>query len=317
MERLKKDNISVNQQIDEALEFAKIHKKEVDAIQDAMDGIRFDLIDGMVSTGRLTAVDGVKWKKNSNYIPFDRMQEYETAFRTQKRTGKGISQAGKLPKFLGSDTREVANTFDNFVKTSGWMIEQTLKQDANLSTLKMLERLGQATRRKLKGTISDTKLVPAFDKGEQVYYEMPSRWDVLAFKDLSPPKGAIINFLSTFSNLLRTTITSLPPFAVRQLVNDIQRGYVTSGLEQPLKIVGPALRNFIVISKAELMGKRHPSVREFGQTGVIGDFDLNTRDPMASILYDLGYQSRGKVKGLLSRLEGITRASDLAVRKAI
>jgi len=60
MERLKKDNISVNQQIDEALEFAKIHKKEVDAIQDAMDGIRFDLIDGMVSTGRLTAVDGVK-----------------------------------------------------------------------------------------------------------------------------------------------------------------------------------------------------------------------------------------------------------------
>jgi len=88
-------------------------------------------------------------------------------------------------------------------------------------------------------------------------------------------------------------------------------------VEQPLKLVYPSIRNFLVISGAELMGKRHPSVREFGQTGVIGDFDLNTRDPMASILYDLGYQSRGKVKGLLSRLEGITRASDLAVRKAI
>ena len=311
------EGVSANQQIDEALVFAEVHKKEVDAIQAAMDGIRFDLIDGMVSTGRLTAADGVDWKKNSNYVPFDRMQEYNDTFRTQKRTGKGISQAGKLPKFLGSDKREVANTFDNFVKTSGWMIEQTLKQDANLSTLKMLERLGQATRHKLKGTISDSKLVPAFDKGEQVYYEMPSRWDVLAFKDLSPPKGAIVNFLSSFSNVLRTTITSMPPFAVRQVVNDIQRAFATSGLEQPLKIVGPALRNFIVISKAELMGKRHPSVREFGQTGVIGDFDLNTRDPMASILYDLGYQSRGKVKGLLSRLEGITRASDLAVRKAI
>jgi hypothetical protein len=312
-----KDPRDANAQIDKMLEFAAKHKKEVDAIQAAMDSIRFGLIDGMVAVGRLSAADGADWKENSNYIPFERMSEYDDKFRTQKRTGKGVSQLGKLPEFLGSETREVGNTFDNFVKTSGWMIEQTLKQDANLSTLKMLERLGQAIRRQAKGNISDSKLVTAFDKGEQIYYELPSRWDVMAFKDLAPPKGAIVNFLSSFSNILRTTITSMPPFAVRQVVNDIQRAFATSGVEQPLKLVYPALRNFLAISKAELMGKRHPSVREFGQKGVIGDFDFNTRDPMSSILYDLGYQSRGKVKGLLHRLEGITRASDLAVRKAI
>ena len=312
-----KDPRDANAQIDKMLEFAAKHKKEVDAIQAAMDSIRFGLIDGMVAVGRLSAADGAEWKENSNYIPFERMSEYDDKFRTQKRTGKGVSQLGKLPEFLGSETREVGNTFDNFVKTSGWMIEQTLKQDANLSTLKMLERLGQAIRRQAKGNISDSKLVTAFDKGEQIYYELPSRWDVMAFKDLAPPKGAIVNFLSSFSNILRTTITSMPPFAVRQVVNDIQRAFATSGVEQPLKLVYPALRNFLAISGAELMGKRHPSVREFGQKGVIGDFDFNTRDPMSSILYDLGYQSRGKVKGLLHRLEGITRASDLAVRKAI
>ena len=312
-----KDPRDANAQIDKMLEFAAKHKKEVDAIQAAMDSIRFGLIDGMVAVGRLSAADGADWKENSNYIPFERMSEYDDKFRTQKRTGKGVSQLGKLPEFLGSETREVGNTFDNFVKTSGWMIEQTLKQDANLSTLKMLERLGQAIRRQAKGNISDSKLVTAFDKGEQIYYELPSRWDVMAFKDLAPPKGAIVNFLSSFSNILRTTITSMPPFAVRQVVNDIQRAFATSGVEQPLKLVYPALRNFLAISGAELMGKRHPSVREFGQKGVIGDFDFNTRDPMGSILYDLGYQSRGKVKGLLHRLEGITRASDLAVRKAI
>ena len=309
--------VSKDKQIDEMLAFAEKHKKAVDAIQTAMDSVRFGLIDGMVSTGRLSAADGVNWKKNSNYIPFERMSEYDDMFRTQKSTGKGISQLKKLPEFLGSETREVGNTFDNFVKTSGWMIEQTIKQDANLSTLKMLERLGQATRHRAKGRISDSKLVPAFDKGEKVYYELPSRWDVMAFKDLAPPKGALVNFLSSFSNVLRTTITSMPPFAVRQVVNDIQRAFATSGVEQPLKLVYPALRNFLVISGAELMGRRHPSVREFGRLGVIGDFDFNTRDPMSSILYDLGYQSRGKVKEALHRLEGITRASDLAVRKAI
>jgi len=309
--------VSKDKQIDEMLAFAEKHKKAVDAIQTAMDSVRFGLIDGMVSTGRLSAADGVNWKKNSNYIPFERMSEYDDMFRTQKSTGKGISQLKKLPEFLGSETREVGNTFDNFVKTSGWMIEQTIKQDANLSTLKMLERLGQATRHRAKGRISDSKLVPAFDKGEKIYYELPSRWDVMAFKDLAPPKGALVNFLSSFSNVLRTTITSMPPFAVRQVVNDIQRAFATSGVEQPLKLVYPALRNFLVISGAELMGRRHPSVREFGRLGVIGDFDFNTRDPMSSILYDLGYQSRGKVKEALHRLEGITRASDLAVRKAI
>ena len=309
--------VSKDQQIDEALAFAEKHKKAVDAIQTAMDSVRFGLIDGMVSTGRLSAADGVNWKKNSNYIPFERMSEYDDMFRTQKSTGKGISQLKKLPEFLGSETREVGNTFDNFVKTSGWMIEQTIKQDANLSTLKMLERLGQATRHRAKGRISDSKLVPAFDKGEKVYYELPSRWDVMAFKDLAPPKGALVNFLSSFSNVLRTTITSMPPFAVRQVVNDIQRAFATSGVEQPLKLVYPALRNFLVISGAELMGRRHPSVREAGRRGTVGDFDFNTRDPMSSILYDLGYQSRGKVKEALHRLEGITRASDLAVRKAI
>ena len=317
-----KDKRSADAQIDEMLAFAAKHDAEVKAIQSEMDQIRFGLIDGMVSTGRLSAADGTAWKEATDYIPFDRLSAFDEKFRTQKRAGKGISQLGKIPEFIGSDSREVGNTFDNFVKTAGWMIEQTLKQDANTSTLKMLERLGQATSRKSKTGISDAKLVSAYDKGEQVYYELPSRWDVMAFKDLAPPKGALVNFLAGFSNILRTAITSLPPFAVRQVVNDIQRAYATSGVEKPLKLVYPAIRNFLTISGYELMGKRHPSVREFGKKGVIGDYDFNTRDPMASILHDLGYQARGKLFGLplkemMHRLEGITRASDLAVRKAI
>ena len=311
------DGVSADKQIDEALAFNEKHKDAIDEIQAGMDAIRFSLIDQMVAVGRLTAKQGKEWKDTPDYMPFDRIADYAENYRTKKSTGHGISQLRDLPEFVGSEKREVGNIFDNFVKTSGWMIEQTLKQDANISTLKMLERLGKADRRKSKTGIDPAKMVPAFDKGEQVFYALPSRWDVMAFKDLAPPKGALVNFLAGFSNVLRTLITAMPPFAVRQVVNDIQRAYATSGVEQPLKLVYPALRNFFAISGYEIMGKRHPSVREFGQKGVVGDYDFNTRDPMASILYDLGYQSRGKVKGLLHRLEGITRASDLAVRKAI
>jgi hypothetical protein len=48
-----------------------------------------------------------------------------------------------------------------------------------------------------------------------------------------------------------------------------------------------------------------------------GDFDINTFNPMESIMYDLGFKARGPLRGLIHRLQGITRASDLAVRMAV
>jgi hypothetical protein len=48
-----------------------------------------------------------------------------------------------------------------------------------------------------------------------------------------------------------------------------------------------------------------------------GEFDFQTGKPAASLLKDLGYKKRGRFEGLMHKLEGITRASDLAVRKAV
>ena len=312
-----KDPRSADEQIDIALkEYAAT--PEVTAIQAKLDKIRFDLIDGMERVGRLTKEEAKAWKEASDYIPFERIEDFSVKFAAAKRTGTGIAQLGKLPDFVGSEKREVGNVLDNFVRTSGWMISQTLQQDATLTTLRMLEKMGYAKYlgKTPRGSMPE-KTVQSYVDGEKVYFELPSRWDVLAFKEMAEPKGAIVSTLAVFSNILRKTITSLPPFAVRQVINDIQRAFVTSGVQNPYNIILPALRNFVSISAAEVMGKRHPSVKEFGKLGVVGDFDFNTRNPMDSIIYDLGFRARGPVQGLLHRLEGITRASDLAVRKAI
>jgi hypothetical protein len=312
-----KDPRSADEQIDAALrEYAQT--PEVAAIQGKLDKIRFDLIDNMVRVGRLTKEEAKAWKDASDYIPFERIEDFATQFSAAKRTGSGIAQLGKLPEFVGSEKREVGNVLDNFVRTSGWMIGQTLQQDATLTTVRMLEKIGRATYlgRTPRG-VEAAKTVQTYVDGEKVFFELPSRWDVLAFKDMGEPKSTILRALAVPSNILRKTITSLPPFAVRQVINDIQRAFITSGVQKPHNLIVPSLRNFVSISVAEVMGKRHPSVREFGQKGIVGDYDFNTRNPMDSIIYDLGFRSRGPVRGLLHRLEGITRASDLAVRKAI
>lgn len=312
-----KDSRTADEQIDIALaEYAA--NPELAQIKAKMDTIRFDLIDQMVTVGRLTPEEGASWKDATDYVPFDRIEDFASQFRSSKRTGGGIAQLGKLPELVTTKEREVGDVLNNFTKTAGWMLNQVVKQDATLTTLRMLEDMGYAT---FKGRRADQvpseKRVQTYIKGEPVFFELPSRWDVLAFRDMAQPKGFFVDVFSGFSNLLRKTITSMPPFAVRQVINDIQRAFATSGVQNPYAIILPSLRNFVSISASEIMGKRHPSVKQFGKLGVTGDYDFNTRNPMDSIMYDLGFKARGPLKNLLHRLDGITRASDLAVRKAI
>jgi hypothetical protein len=312
-----KDSRTADEQIDIAL-------KEYDAnpelakIKAKMDTIRLELVDQMVAVGRLTPEEGTQWKEATDYVPFDRIEDFATKFRSAKRTGGGIAQLGKLPELVTTKEREVGDVLNNFTKTAGWMLNQVVKQDATLNTLRMLEKMGYAKFvGKSAGATPTEKRVQTYIKGEQVFFELPSRWDVLAFRDMAQPKGFFVDLFSGASDLLRKTITSMPPFAVRQVINDIQRAFATSGVQNPYAIILPALRNFVTISKAEIMGQRHPSVQQFGKMGITGDYDFNTRNPMDSIMYDLGFKARGPLKGLLHRLDGITRASDLAVRKAI
>lgn len=290
---------------------------DLKAISDAMDRPRKALVDHMVAVGRLSAEEGQAWKDVIGYVPFDRVEDFSTKFSKIKKVhGKGISQLGKLPELVGSKDRAVGNVFDNYLNTLGWMIGQVIKNDAAVQTLRTLEDQGHAkflhhTPQGKDNTAS------AYVDGEQVYWELPSKYDVMAFKDLTPPKAGYLRLLGEASNILRTTVTALPPFALKQVTDDIQRGIMTSGVESPLSLVRMSLTNFPKLALAELRGIRHPMVQRAEALGISGAFDFVQGKPAASLLADMGYKPRGWFKEALHRLEGITRASDLAVRQAI
>jgi hypothetical protein len=290
---------------------------DLKAISDAMDRPRKALVDHMVAVGRLSAEEGQAWKDVIGYVPFDRVEDFSTKFSKIKKVhGKGISQLGKLPELVGSKDRAVGNVFDNYLNTLGWMIGQIIKNDAAVQTLRTLEDQGHAkflhhTPQGKDNTAS------AYVDGEQVYWELPSKYDVMAFKDLTPPKAGYLRLLGEASNILRTTVTALPPFALKQVTDDIQRAIMTSGVKSPLSLVRMALTNFPKLALAELRGIRHPIVQNAEAMGWSGAFDFVQGKPAASLLADMGYKPRGWFKEALHRLEGITRASDLAVRQAI
>lgn len=291
--------------------------KDLQNLSTLMDKPRIELVDHMIRVGRLTPEEGKQWKEVVGYVPFDRIEDFAEKFnKIKKISGKGIAQVGKLPELVGSLNRPVGNVFDNYINTLGWMVGQITKTDATINTLRSLEDLGQA---KFLGNTTQGKdnTVGAYVKGELQYFQLPTKYDVMAFKDLNPPKAKWLQGLGAFSNVLRTTVTALPPFALKQVTDDIQRAIMTSGVKSPLALVRMSLVNFPKLALAELRGIQHPYVKEAGALGLTGEFDFQQGKPAASLLADLGYKPRGKFKELLHRLEGITRASDLAVRKAI
>lgn len=284
-----------------------------------MDEARKAMVDNLVAVGRLSAEEGKLWREVVGYVPFDRetIDEVTTNFNKAKKiSGKGLAQLGKLPELVGSLNRPVGNVFDNYLNTLGWMVGQTLKADATLTTLRSLEDIGQA---KFLGRTNQGKpnVVGAYVDGEMMYWSVPSKYDVMAFKDLNPPKAGWIRAMGAFSNILRKTVTVLPPFALKQVMDDVQRAIMTSGVKNPGALIWMSLTNFPKLVLAELRGIQHPIVKDFGKLGLTGEYDFEAGKPATSLLKDLGYKKRGRFESLIHKLDGITRASDLAVRKAI
>jgi len=282
-----------------------------------MDEARIAMVNNMVKAGRLSKEEGKAWSEVAGYVPFDRIEDFSTNFnKIKKVSGKGLAQVGKLPELVGSLNRPVGNVFDNYINTLGWMVGQTMKTDATVTTLRSLEDIGQAN---FLGRSAQGKpnVVGAYVDGEMMYWSVPSKYDVMAFKDLNPPKAGWLRNLGAFSNVLRKTVTILPPFALKQVTDDVQRAILTSGVKNPGALIWMSLTNFPKLALAELRGIQHPVVKEFGRMGLTGEYDFEAGKPATSLLKDLGYKKRTTFETILHRLDGITRASDLAVRKAI
>jgi len=170
---------------------------------------------------------------------------------------------------------------------------------------------------------SPERTVQTYKRGIPVFYELPSAYDAVAFNDRETPLPHIFKYMGQFSNLLRTLITAFPAFSVKQVAEDVQRAAFHSGVKDVAALTAKALQNFAVMSKAEVMGQPNAAARIFGAMGLSGEYDFSTNASSAeSLMQNLGLEKRSilgstKIGALMHKLDGITRASDLAVRKAI
>ena len=292
--------------------------KGIQGIQKDLNATRTQAIDLMVSTGRITKEQGQFWKDNEDYVPFDRV--FEDGPSTPKFVrGKGLAVLNTYPNLAGSLGRPVRNVLDAYANKLSGMVEDTMRNNASVKLLETME-LGGFAREipKPEAAQNQNLVVPRlFRDGKPVFFEVQNEYDMLAFMQAPEIMNGLTKALGATARVLRISITAMPPFAIKQVVDDAQRAAFYSGVQRPLAVAMKTLYNFPKVFFGELTGRKSVAVKRMEELGIIGDYDFNIYEPVADIEKEIGATKRNVAKKVFHRLEQLTKASDLAARLAV
>jgi hypothetical protein len=319
---LEKQGFKVSMTREQMAEAKRIldNSPEAKAILDDLNTIRERAIKLMVATGRISQQQADAWNSAKDYVPFNRIfDEDEGTGTPYVIRGKGIAVLRNIPKLVGSYGRPVENVLDAFAERMGYMISESLRNQASVKTLEIMRLGGYAdTVPSPEATKNPGLVVPRLYKdGKPIYYEVQNPYDLAAFQQAPEVTNGVINALAAVSRVLRLSITAMPPFAAKQVLDDAQRAMFYSGVERPVVVAIKTLYNFPRIFFGELTGRKSPAVREMEAYGIVGDYDSNLVRPTQDIRYELGLDARSTGANIIHFLEKITKASDLAARSAV
>jgi len=284
-------------------------------IQTTFNKTRMHVVDLLAQSGRISKETADDWKDNSAYVPFDRV--FEDLGVDPLPRGKGLGVMTKTPKIKGSLDRRVKNVVDSYMGTLGWMVEESMRHNASTKLLNEMQLAGFAEKHPTINAAKNKELVVRlYENGKPVFYEVQNEYDLLAFKQAPEMNNFLVNSLAATSKILRVSVTAMPPFAIKQVVEDATRAAFYSGVQRPLVVAMKTLYNLPRAFFGEVTGRKSPVAKVLEQLGVIGDYDLNIYDP-TSIEKDIGAKKRNMAGSIFNILESFTKASDLAARMAV
>lgn len=271
------------------------------------------LIDGMVEGGRLSADRAKAWKDAADYVPWNRIKEYEDQIQNSpKMYFKGLVNLGDMGKIRGG-TDEINNIFDNMVGLSFWMVNSAVRNHAalQLTDAFVKNNLGAKRVRPGQSGVDPNKTIYLYRDGTPEVYEFDSMADVYAFKGVESIGGPFIDAFTSLSNFLRKTTTAMPQFAFSQLFQDSYRAMVMSGVKSPFTVGAKVLGGFVSAHRGDETTRRLESM------GIVGMYDLVSGRARDQIEKEFGIRQRSITDKTLEKLESFSIASDTALRKAV
>ena len=324
--REKNKTLSKDEQIELLLKDPELDRLEAAFQQDDfikgisadLDTIRFNLLDTLVDTGRISAEQAKDYRDAIGYIPFERIGEYENQWNNATRgANRGVAALKKMRSLEGSD-RKSTSVVENFSGLMDWATKEAMKNEAALRALKDMELLGAAVKRPTEpAKDAPGGVVDVFDGGKKVSYYVPDPAHLVAFSIADPQLSKILKAFQRGSQVLRAGVTAMPPFAIKQVFDDVVRAYAYAGVKNNGELVKNVLFSFPKNWVNEVMRRESKGVRELKNLGIVGTFDFTQQTNLKDILEEAGAKKEGVGSAIIRVMEAGAKASDLAVREAV
>lgn len=283
------------------------------------DAIRYNRIDALVASGRISEDKAQIWKDAAGYVPFDRLMQWDPAAPPKSsNAARGIAALHALPKLSGSQ-RKVASTNDSFVKFSSWAVREALFNNATRSVTETLETIGAVRPGAKPAKDSSGGEYTVYLNGVKTTYYSPDPLIIapLLDKEAAQTPMMAVQWLQKAAQLTRFGVTATPPFVLKQVAEDIVRAMVYSGVQRPLALLPRIVSNFVGNLYTGVRGSRTASGANLFKRGVIGAFDFEHTSNLRNIQIDSGVAKRTLVEKIVHYGELAARSSDLAVREAV
>jgi hypothetical protein len=282
-----------------------------------LDTIRFNLLDTLVETGRISEEQSQDYKDATGYIPFNRLGDYEKAYQSTKGANRGAAALRNIRSLKGSE-RQTTSPIENFSGLVDWATKEAMKNHAALSALKDMALMGAAFKRPTKPkTDSPGDMVTVYDNGKPVQYYVPDPAHFIAFSIQDPIIPDSLKLLQKGSQILRAGVTSMPPFAIKQVFDDIVRAYTYAGVKNNAALVKSVMLNFPKNWVNEIFQKKPKDIKNLEALGIVGTFDFSQQGNLKNILEEAGAKEEGLGSKIMRVMEAGAKASDLAVRQAV
>jgi len=308
----------------DALEAAFQQDDFIKGISADLDTIRFNFIDMLVETGRISKEAAQEWKDNEGYIPFKRVQDYTDAFDDAGSSRRGVGATRNIKKFKGS-TRQSTSVVENFSSLLNWATGEAMRNDARNRALEDMVVMGAAKRGSAPATDSPGGVQQTYENGERKEYYVPDPMLMVGFGMQPYEMGRLTKALNKYgTRVLRAGVTTMPPFAIKQVFDDISRAYAYAGVKNNAALTKNILFNFPKnwaneIFKTELFKttKGQVNVKDLRKLGIVATFDLSREGNIKDVMVEAGAKKEGLFNTILRVMEAGAKASDLSVRQAI
>lgn len=272
-----------------------------------------NLIDAGVDAGRFSKEQAAEWKEAADYVPWNRIKDYEDKIATSPQAYfRGLTNLKQMKEIRGG-TDEINDIFDNMVGLSFWLVNGAIRNHAAVQLTDAFVSNGLGARQVRQGQpgVDPNKTIYIYRDGKPEVYEYQSIADVYAFKGVESMGGPILSSFTAFANILRRTTTATPQFAASQLFQDAYRATVTSGVKNPFEVAAKVLTGAVGAYRGDA------TTQQLEKFGIVGAYDLMPGRAKDEIEKEFGIRQRSVLEKGLSFMESFSIASDASLRKAV